>query len=224
MPYRRTVIAPGEIYHIFNRSVAKQPIFVRQKDYQRALDLINFYRFEKPLLRFSHYNRLPIEQKENFLFKLEKDHQKLVLILAFCLMPNHFHFLVKELHKEGTSSFLRNFQNSYAKYFNTKSERSGALFQSMFKAVRIESDEQLMHVSRYIHLNPLTSFIIKDINDLESYNWSSYPSYINKQSNQLVDSEIILGNFSATQHFKKFTKNQVDYQRKLDEIKHLVLE
>lgn len=225
MPYRRTIIAPGEIYHVFNRSVAKQPIFIRQKDYSRALELINYYSYQKPTLRFSHYNRLPSEQKILFWNNLIKNHQKQIQILVFCLMPNHFHFLIKEMTEGGISNFIRNFQNSYAKYFNTRAERTGAVFQSMFKAVRIESEEQLMHVCRYIHLNPLTSFVIKDKKDLENYNWSSYPFYIKKLNDtEILDLSFILGLFSSLKNFVNFTLDQVDYQRKLDQIKHLLLE
>lgn len=223
MSYRRTPIVTGEIYHTFNRSIARQPIFFNARNYNRALELINFYSYIKPRLRFSHYNRLPSKQRTDFLDDLKNNGRKQVQIFAFCLMPNHLHFLMKEIEKNGISKFMSNFQNSYAKYLNTKTDRTGALFQSMFKAVRIESDEQLIHVCRYIHLNPLTSYTIKDAKELENYPWSSYPEYF-KESSDLIDTSVILGFFPSKEEFKKFTLDQVDYQRNLDEVKHLSLE
>jgi putative transposase len=138
-------------------------------------------------------------------------------------MPNHFHFLIQETTNKGTSSFISNFQNSYAKYFNTKNKRNGSLFQQMFKSVLIETDEQLLHIARYIHLNPLTSFILKDIDELSSYPWSSFQEYIGTEA-KIVDKKLILNLFPSINHFIEFTKDQIDYQRQLDKIKHLTFE
>ena len=223
MSYRRTPIVTGEVYHTFNRSIARQPIFLNTRNYSRALELINFYSYTQPRLRFSHYNRLALKEKLDFLNDLKNNGRKQIQIFAFCLMPNHVHFLMKELEKKGISKFMSNFQNSYAKYFNLKTDRSGSLFQSMFKAVRIESDEQLIHVCRYIHLNPLTSYVIKDVSDLENYLWSSYTEYF-KESSDSIDTTLISSFFPSKNEFRKFTLDKVDYQRELDRIKHLGLE
>ncbi|MBI4990703.1 transposase [Candidatus Gottesmanbacteria bacterium] len=224
MPYRRYPIVLGEIYHVFNRSIARQPIFLNQRDCQRALDVLYFYSFEKPGLRFSHYNRLSQEEKSKFLDNLKITKNKQIQLLAFCLMPNHIHLLVKGLQQRGIAIFMANFQHSYAKYFNTKNKRTGSVFQSMFKAVRIETDEQLLHVVRYIHINPLTSYVVKDTSNLEDYLWSSYPDYVGRRQLNFVDPKLVLESFASTDSFKQFTLNQVDYQRKLEEIKHLILE
>lgn len=223
MPYRKTPLVTDEVYHVFNRSIAGLPIFLNHKSYQRALDTINFYRFQKPSLRFSHYNRLPQPQKIKFLEEL-KGNARRVEILAYCLMPNHIHFVFKQLMENGIADFMSNFQESYAKYFNIKGERTGALFQSMFKAVRIESDEQLMHVIRYVHLNPLTSYLIREIKELATYPWCSFAEYISTKNQGIIDTEDILAYFPSIGRFKDFTYNQIDYQRKLSEIKHLALE
>lgn len=223
MPYRKTPLVIGEIYHVFNRSIARQPIFLHNKHYQRGLDLLDFYRFNRPLLRFSHYNRLPQSQKKEFLENL-KSFDKRIEILAYCLMPNHIHFLFRQLIENGIANFMSNFQESYAKYFNIREERSGALFQSMFKAVRIEADDQLIHVSRYIHLNPLTSYVIKNIDELENYPWCSFADYMGLKDFGIVDKEEVLGYFSSIKHLREFTADQVKYQRELAKIKHLILE
>lgn len=224
MPYRKTPLITGEIYHVFNRSVARQPIFVFQKDYKRALDIIGFYIYQKPLLRFSHYNRLPEKQKTDFIQNLKKKGKKQINLISFCIMPNHFHFLIKEIHPEGITTFMRNFQNSYAKYFNKRSERSGAVFQSMFKAIRIETEEQLLHVCRYIHLNPLTSYLIKDLSELETYPWNSFKYFLENKDQESVDVKFILDYFPSIKKFKEFIFDQIDYQRRLDQIRHLIVE
>lgn len=224
MPCRYIPIIKDQIYHVFNQGIARQPIFLKPRDYSRALETIRYYSYLEPSLRFSHYDRLPLEQRADFLKRLKTNNPKQVQILAFCLMPNHVHFLIKEIMSKGISGFMRHFQNSYAKYFNTKMGRNGALFQSMFKVVRIETDEQLLHVTRYIHLNPLSSYILKDPGALGDYLWSSFREYLGKREEGIVDTSLILGFFSSLEKFKSFTLDQVDYQRRLEEIKHLVYE
>lgn len=221
MPYRKTPLITDEIYHVFNRSVAGQTIFLQQNDYKRVLESIEFYMFKDTPLSFSHYRRLNSEERLKVMESLK---EKQITILAYCLMPNHFHFLLKQKQDNGIKNFIRNLQNSYAKYFNTKTDRNGALFQSMFKAVRIEDDEQLIHVARYIHLNPSTAYIIKNSNELENYPWSSYPQYLNLQTTGITETEEILGYFKSWKELKEFTLNQADYQRQLANIKHLILE
>lgn len=224
MPFRKIPIVSGEIYHVFNRSVARQPIFLTKNDHGRALECIKFYLHDDLPFRFSHFNRLPIEQRDQIINKIE-DSPKIVEILSFCLMPNHVHFLLRSLTENGIIKFMSNFQNSYAKYFNLKTDRNGTLFQPMFKAVRIETEEQLLHTSRYIHLNPVTAYIVKSIDDLEDYPWSSYPIYCNANSSpNFIIKEPVLSFFKNISDFKKFNADQVDYQRELDAIKHLILE
>lgn len=222
MPYRKIPIVAGEIYHVFNRSIAGQTIFISNKDSQRAMEVIEFYRHKDLPMRFSYYNRLPVYQKQQMV-KIIAESPLIAEIMAFCLMPNHVHFLLKSLTDNGIIQFMSNFQNSYAKYFNMRHERTGTLFQAMFKAVRIESDYQLIHVSRYIHLNPLTSYILKTIEDLKTYPWSSYPEYMGENTG-FTSKDLVLGYFKNSSEYSKFVADQVDYQRKLNEIKHLVLE
>lgn len=224
MPYRKTPFIAGELYHAFNRSVARLPIFLSQRHYQHIVELINFYRFEKPPIRYSYFNRLNKEQKEVFMKVHMQNKKPMISILAYCLMPNHFHFLLKPTTDTAISAFMRNLQNSYSKYFNTKHNRSGSLFQSMFKAVRIESEEQLIHVSRYIHLNPASSSVIR-IENLERYPWSSFNAYLmGKVEKQFVESDIILKIFSSSAAYKSFVFDNANYQKTLESIKHLTFE
>lgn len=222
MPYRTTPFVTNQIYHVFNRSIASQPIFTDGGDYGRVLELVNYYRFKKPPLRFSHYKRLSKEQKREFETSFMINKSPMLEILAYCIMPNHVHFLLQPKINNAVSDFMRNLQNSYSKYFNTKHKRTGSLFQFMFKAVRIETDEQLIHVSRYIHLNPVTSYII-EVGDLEGYKWSSFKDYV-LGINSFVSKEMVLSHFKSIQEHKKFVFDQAEYQRELGKIKHALLE
>lgn len=220
MPARFIPLITGQYYHIFNRGVNKQPIFQGIRDYKRASDILDFYSFN-PKLRFSKFLLLSQEEKSNFMDSLRKVNDKLVDIICFCLMPNHFHLLLNQLKDNGISKFMANLQNSFTRYFNTKYQRIGPLLQGQFKAVLIEDDSQLLHVSRYIHLNPYSSFVVKDLKNLEQYHYSSLPEYFGRADTQICNKEVVL---SQIKDYQKFVFDQADYQRKLEEIKHLILE
>lgn len=114
-------------------------------------------------------------------------------------------------------------QNAHSKYFNLKNDRHGPMFQSRFKAVRVATDAVFLHVSRYIHLNPVTEFIV-EINKLVEYEWSSYPLYVKNQNSSFIQINKILDLIGGKDKYMQFIYNQADYQRKLGMIKHLTLE
>lgn len=224
MPGRKIPLITNQIYHVINRGTASQPIFLNHYDYQRALETIFYYQNESLPLRYSFFKRLPIKEKSAILDRLGTQKKFTAEIIAFCLMPNHIHLLLKQIKDGGISNYMSNVANSYTRYFNTKQKRVGPLFQGKFKAVRIENDEQLLHVSRYIHLNPYSSYVVKDTKELLDYLYSSLPEYLNPQKFNQCQKEIVLEHFSKTNPYKKFVLDQADYQRKLQEIKHLSLE
>lgn len=213
MPYRKTPLVNDQIYHVFNRGVARLPICQDKRDYNRFLEAIYYYQFQGPKPQFSQIKRF---KDLNF----EKN-KKIVEILGYCLMPNHYHFLLRQLQDNGISEFISRFSNSYTKYFNTRHERVGPLLQGQFKAVRIASDEQLIHVSRYIHLNPVASFLVRD---LKEFPWSSYLGYIGLEKNKNCSPEFISSMFKGPKDYEEFVLNQVDYAQRLEEIKHLLID
>lgn len=221
--YRNVILANEEIYHVFNRGVERRTIFTTKWEYQRALELLKYYCFSDLPARFSQVMRLPKDEKDQMLWDINKNNEKLVEIIAFCLMPNHFHFILKQVKDNGIKIFISNFTNAYTKYFNTKHERTGSLVEGIFKAVRVETDEQLIHLSRYIHLNPVSSFIIPTA-DLENYPWSSLHQYLEANNDDFCSKEIILGLFPSHQDYKKFVFDQIAYAQELEKIKHLAIE
>jgi len=222
MGYRKTILATGEIYHVYNRGVEKRPLFLTKWDNNRFLELINYYRFINCPVKYSYFKLLSSDEKEKVLKNLQEASGKWVDILAFCLMPNHIHFLLKQLEDNGISKFMAKIANSFSHFFNVKQKRVGHLFQGAFKAVRIESDEQLIHVSRYIHLNPVSSYLI-NFDKLEDYEYSSYPEYLGKKTG-FCNTKLVLAYFKNHDDYKRFVKDQADYQAQLDNIRHLILE
>jgi len=220
MSYRKTILATGEIYHIFNRAINNQPILVNKRDCQRFTDVLFFYQ-RNPQIRFSHFVNLSLKARDSAFKQLNKN-KKLIEILAFVFMPNHFHLLLQQKEDNGISLFLSRATNSFTRYYNTKYKRKGDLFESVFKAVRVETEEQLIHLSRYIHINPVVSFFINE-KELVSYPFSSFSDYLKGESS-LLDLKPVLSHFKNPQEYRKFVFDQIDYGKKLEKIKHLLLE
>lgn len=225
MPRRDTPLVKGEYYHIFNRGVEHRLVFTDSREYKRALIALRFYQHDRPPVKLSRYLKFSSDIKAVFTANQEAKTSKLVEIICFCLMPNHFHLLLRQVLDDGISEFIRRFEDSYTRYFNTKNNRDGPLLRGPFKAVRIATDEQLLHVSRYIHLNPYSSFVVKGLDELLDYHWSSLIEYLETQGGfGLCRKNIVLDFFKTREKYKKFVFNQADYQRRLENIKHLLFE
>lgn len=207
MPYRKVTFINGGIYHVFNRGVDQKPIFLEKGDYKRFINLLDYYKYTREV-KYSIAITNPHQVWDS-------QGDPLVDLICYCLMPNHFHLLLRQTTESGVSNFLRLIQNSFTKYFNTKHQRTGHLLQGLFKAVQINTDEQLLHVSRYIHLNP---FVAGLINDLKGYQWSSYRDYF-EEKNQDIDSTSILSFFKTPPEYERFVVDHADYAKSLEKIK-----
>jgi len=219
---RKTIFANEEVYHVFNLGIERRPIFTNKREYDRALLALNFYRFKDVPIGLAEFLRLEHNEKASFFSQLLREGEKRVDIFAYCLMPNHFHLLVKQLTDGGITKFMSDFSNSHTRFFNIKHQRIGHLYQGVFEAVRMETDEQFVHVWRYVSINPVVSFLIKEA-DLENYPYSSLSEYLNKKDG-FCNKKPILDYFSSIEKMKTFVYDQIDYGRKLEEIKHLTLE
>lgn len=221
MSSRKIVLATGEIYHLFNRAVGNEDILISKRNLHRTIEVIDYYRLPQKI-KYSKFRSLTEELQKKYLASINNQ-MPLIVIYAFALMPTHYHLLVRQLADGGLRIFASNFQNSFAKYFNLKNNRQGALFQNPFKAKRVESEEELIHLSRYIHLNPVTSYLI-EFNQLSNYPWTSYSWYMDENRNRFLDTKLLIGIWGSREKYDKFVANQVDYQRKLNLIKKLILE
>lgn len=214
MPGRTIPLVPGEIYHIYNRGNDKRNIFTQPRDYSRFQKTFYYYQFVGPKPKFSDFTKSKLQTLNPL------KNERWVELMCYCLMPNHFHFLIKQLKENGIAKFLSDISNSYTKHFNIKYNHSGALLQGVFKSVRVETDEQLTHVSRYIHLNPIVTGLVKN---LEDYRWSSYLEYITGNT-FLCSSKEILNMFPSKEDYKKFVEDQIDYGTTLEILKHQIIE
>lgn len=224
MPYRKIPIVTDHTYHIINRGFQREKIFTHQLDYSRALQAINFYRFDNPLYKFSYFFGQPINRQNQIINQFMDDQLEAVKIYAYCLMPNHFHLLVNQLKDNGILKFIGNFSNSYSKYFNRQYERRGSLFEGRYQAVKISSNNQLLHVHRYIHLNPYSAKLVNSHSNLKKFPYSSLKEYLNQSTQKISSPHEIYSQFKSSLEYQSFIFDHADHQRTLQEIKHLILE
>lgn len=144
-----------------------------------------------------------------------------ITLIAYCLMPNHFHFLLQQITKDATSKLMKQLLNAYTFYFNKKYERTGAIFEGRYKAVRVPSNDLLLHITRYIHLNPVAS---KLTNNPETYLWSSHKDYLTTKSSGLTNTKTVSSFFPTIKDYQKFVQDQISYSRELEKIKHLKID
>lgn len=176
-------------YHIYNRGVEKRTIFEDEKDYAIFLFFIKKYL----TLKWSE----PLQSPHPLASEIE--------LTTFCLMPNHFHLLIKQKNKNSISKFIKCLATNYSMYFNQRYERVGKLFQGVYRAVRVETDEELIHIHRYIHLNP------QQINrNPFEYLFSSYPYYIGKQKSNWLHPNFILDILGSIEKYQEF----LEYMKK----------
>ena len=184
--------ANSEYYHIYNRGVDKQKIFLRYGHYSRFLTTIrNILNTGSATPRLSYNQGLALKSK--------------ITLLCYCLMPNHYHLLLQQTTEPGVTEFMHKLDTSYTMFFNKNNHRSGRFFESTFKATKIESEEQFLHVSRYIHLNPVIARLVEKP---EQWHWSSYREYMNLVSHDLCDTKSILSLFSSNEKYQKFDQKQ----------------
>ncbi len=179
-------LANGRFYHIYNRGVEKRIIFLDKRDLLRFLEAINYYRKTPTPLKLSDFRRGETRLNKS------NNQTELVRIHCFCLMPNHFHLLIEQITDNGISTFLRKLTNSYTRYFNTKHDRVGPLFQGSFKAKLVENEEYLLQLSKYIHRNPfpLSKW------EAKYHHFSSYPYYLSGEQHEFCETQLILSYFN----------------------------
>lgn len=191
----KTYIENG-FYHIYNRGVEKRQIFLDDQDRHVFLNYLKTYLSPKEILIDEIKNNdLDFEKKEKIISEIyiNNNFYRKIELISFVLMPNHFHLELKQIGKKDIESFMRSLITKYSKYFNKKYERVGPLFQGRYKAVLIKNVEYLQYLSKYIHQNP-QEILVKN-HPLESYSWSSYPSYLNKIVLSWLKTDLIKANF-----------------------------
>ncbi|MBI2330180.1 transposase [Candidatus Daviesbacteria bacterium] len=220
MPARnsRKIYVDGSYYHIYNRGVEKRIIFTDRQDYGVFLHYFKEYlspKEEEDLKKQLSKTDLPYKEKADLqrLLRLNNFHDEIALI-AYCLMPNHFHLLIKQKSAGSIDKFMNSLCTRYTMFFNKKHKRVGSLYQDVYKAVLVKSNEQLLHLTSYIHRNPVSKRM-KQKNDLNRYlsQPSSLPEYLGIRKTSWVHEEEILPYFSKTNpklSYKAFVLQQHD--------------
>ncbi len=208
---RKVPFISGEFYHIYNRGVDKRLIFHDQDDLNRFFQSMDEFNAVEPI--GSIYENSFVKDKfGNEASKLNKD--KLVNIIVYCLNSNHFHLILEQVVDGGISNFMKRLGGGYTKYFNEKEKRSGSLFQGVFKAVHIDSNEYLLYVSAYINLNDRVHQLGNEASKLASKlvkSKSSWSEYVEKDFSEFFcKKDIILDQFKNKKEYEKFARNTLE--------------
>ncbi|MEK7559171.1 MAG: transposase [Patescibacteria group bacterium] len=208
MPSRNSIklYVENSFYHIYNRGIDKKNIFIDEKDYAVFLGLLKRYLVPPPKEEAVEENKKNKVGPRNPRYRTDL-HEKIQLV-SYCLMPNHFHLMIKQATKEAITDIMRALSNSYVIYFNKKYKRTGPLFTGKYKAVLIEGESYLLHLTRYIHVNPLDLGYTRS--DLVKYPYSSYSRYLGRKKVDWLFPEEILSFFKTAQ--KQNPKDLLSYQ------------
>ena len=186
---------------MYNRGTDKRKVFFKKRDYQRFLDGLIFFNTSKKVGRL--IDGADIKRDDNF---------ALVNIIVFCLMPNHFHLLLEQRTYNGIAKFMQKLTTGYTMYFNKKYERSGVLFQGVFKSKLISTNPYLLELTRYIHSNPIELAKREGVPDADlnkyvlEYAWSSLKDYTAEGYDRgiISNKDIIMDQFDSPRDYVNF--------------------
>jgi len=210
MPTKNTIkiYIENGYYHLYNRGVDKREIFLDEQDCIVFLHYLKLYLSPPETLLKNQFLSPKILYKITNL-NLSKE----INLLSFALMPNHFHIQVKQYAKEGIEKLTRRVITSYVQYFNKKYKRIGTLFESTYKAVLLETDEQFLYLSSYIHRNPMRLKNAK----FDFIQFSSYPYFLNSKNADWIKPKEILSYFRSSRN--KTADDKLSYQNFVESFK-----
>lgn len=182
-------------YHVYNRGVEKRVIFADDHDYKTFLYYLNVYLLPPQQVVYNWPDISPSLLKHNMNSQVE--------LLCYCLMPNHFHLLLRQTSSDALPRLMKQLTNAYTRYFNGKYSRVGSLMQGPYKAVEVLSDSSLLQLSRYVHLNPLQAGICPEITKAR---WTSLSEYLSPNKNSLCATNYLSSHFHNPESFLNFTQ------------------
>jgi putative transposase len=214
MGCRKDALINGCFYHVFNKSIAGFEIFRSQDECDRACEIFRFYRTSLPGRSYSGALRL------GKAFASDQHGPPRVKVLAYCVMPTHFHLFLEQVSFRGISDFMMQASHSYASYFNTKTGRRGPLWESRFKNVLVGDDSHALHLTRYIHLNPTSAGLVKKPED---WRFSSYREHLLRgDRGSMCEFRHVID--LSPEAVRKFTEDRADYQQSLQVLKRYLLD
>lgn len=204
MSNRKAPFVTGEFYHIYNRGVDKRIVFSDESDLDRFMKSLEEFNVIEPI--GSLYEKaFADKQFGGSTSKLEK----LVNLVAYCVNPNHFHFILEQVTDKGIEKFMHRLGTGYTRYFNEKEKRSGSLFQGRFKSVLIDSNEYLLHASAYVNLNDRVHQLGGSTSKLVKSR-SSWGEYTGDSKSNFCGKDIILEQFRNTKEYQKFAESSIE--------------
>lgn len=223
---RETEFSNDECYHIYNRGVDKREVFGEEKDYLRFLK--NMREFNNELTREQRICKETELNSENSelssvssaMLEFFSSLPKLVEIICYCLNPNHYHFILRQLADNGIIKFMHKIGTGYPNYFNIKYNHSGHLFQGRFKAIHIDTNEYLLWLSGYVNGNAEIHKIAK----AENYKWCSYQDYLELRNGTICNKEIILSQFKNVEEYRKYVEMVVRESGKRKDLEKYFIE
>ncbi|MBP7796966.1 MAG: transposase [Elusimicrobiales bacterium] len=210
------------IYHIMNKSIDGYKIFIDDADSKRFIKAMIYYSYQRSIkIPFKEYLKVISEKEGKSGISKIISSAPLINIICYVVMPNHFHILLDDFKNNYLSKYCNNLLDSYTRYFNVKYQRKGPLWQSRFKRIPVEKDQYFIHLTRYIHLNPVTAFLVDSPNIWE---FSSYNEYLSGEENICNYLNYFPDKYDFKKSYAEFVNDRIDYQRKLAEIKHMIVD
>lgn len=191
MVKRNIEFIKGEYYHIYNRGCNKTDIFYKPTNYPYLMNLME-------------------ERPDSFQ----------VSTIAFCLMPSHYHFLLRQNSDISISNFIESVFNSYTKAFNKMFKRTGTLFEGPFKAIHVDNPNYLIQLCRYIHRNPLDAGLV---DKLLNWKYSNYLEWIGQRNSLLIDIEFVKNNFIIPEDYIIFVSDYISQDTSDSDLKKYIL-
>lgn len=211
---RKVPFIAGEFYHIYNRGVDKRDVFSDQDDINRFFQSMKEFNVIEPI--GSIYEN-KFQKSKNKPRSSTPKSNKLVEFVVYCLNPNHYHFLLTPVNDKGVEKFMQKLGTGYTNYFNEKYKRSGSLFQGRFKAVHIDTNEYLLHLSTYVNLNDRVHQLGSSTPKLGKSSWGEYMKEVGDSvgvessgHQGFCNKDIILGQFDSVRKYKKFAEESLE--------------
>jgi REP element-mobilizing transposase RayT len=192
--------AVGEYYHVYNRGTDKRIIFKSRADSDRFFKCMTLFNVVDPVRSLHALGGMKAER--------DATDKPLVEIVAYCLNPNHYHLLLKEIRDGGISEYIKRLSGGYTSYFNTRHTRTGVLFQGKFKYKHVRSNDHLLHLSAYINCNyRVHKLSIEKSNGIIRSSWGEYLNLPDRKDRDICTTSLTLAQFTSVRAYKAYAEN-----------------
>jgi putative transposase len=208
---RKISFANDEFYHVYNRGTDKRTIFLDDQDFNRFLQSMIEFNVSDPIgsLYQNSFRKNKLRGSASKSRSKDEKDEQLVEIIVYCLNPNHYHFLLRQVAKKGIEKFMQRLGTGYTMYFNHKYERTGTLFQGRFKAIHVDTNEYLLHVSAYVNLNYRVHQLRGSASQYRA-SWEEYVASGMKKVRGICHTEPVLGQFQKKSDYIEFAEHSLN--------------